>query len=143
MILPRGRAARQRYGRNKVVAALVTFAVLWIWLTYFAPDWRDALAGFGTRTPAYAFRERLSGVTVQTRAVVEEVLPDSSAAGPRPLRRARLRTLDGHPFTLQEATDEPLPLAPGDTVVVRGLYDWGLRGGAVTVTDEGWLRPSP
>ncbi len=34
---------------------------------------------------------------------------------------------------------EELP-APGDTVRVRGVYDFGLRGGTVTVTKEGWLR---
>lgn len=132
----------RRYGRNKVVAAVVTFVVLWIWLKFFAPDWRDTLAGFGTRTPGYAFRERLSGVVVQSRAVVEEMLPDSSVAGSEPLRRAKLRAPDGHPFTLQRAADKPLPLSPGDTVRVRGIYDWGLRGGAVTITKEGWLHPS-
>ncbi len=130
----------QRYGRSKVVAILVTFAVVWVWLKWFAPDWRDTLQAFGTRTPEVAFRERRSGAWVQAEAKVENALPDSADAAGTMFHRARLRSADGHPFTLLHTEDAKHAPAEGDSVRVRGVYDWDLKGGAVTVTDDGWVR---
>ena len=130
----------QRYGRSKVIAILVTFAVVWAWLTWFAPDWKENLQGFGTRTPDVAFRERRDGVWVQARATVEAPLPDSADAAGTMFRRARVRAADGHPFTLMHRERPAKAPAPGDSVHVRGVYDWDLKGGVVIVTDEGWVR---
>ena len=138
MILPRGRGQSARYGRHKVVAALVTFAVVWIWLKWFAPDVRESLEAFGVRTPEHCFREKVSGELVQARVTVEETLPDSAVAG-TPLGRWRVRSDDGHPFLL--LAEGPLPGAPSDTLRLRGRYDWDPRGGTVRVLEEdGWIR---
>jgi hypothetical protein len=130
----------QRYGKRKVVAAAVTFAVLWAWLTWFAPDWKDNLQGFGTRPPDVAFRERKSGAWVQTAAKVESALPDSADAAGTVFHRARLRSVAGHPFTLLHTEDGKHAPAEGDSVRVRGVYEWDLKGGAVVVTKDGWVR---
>ena len=73
-IFPRTRKQQARYGRHKVVAAGITFALVWFGLKWLAPDARDALEGLGTVKPGDAFRERTSGETVQARVVVEAVL---------------------------------------------------------------------
>lgn len=130
----------QRYGRSKVIAALVTFFVLWAWLKWFAPDWKDNLQGFGTRPPDVAFRERKSGFWVQTEANVEAVLPDSADGAGATFHRARLRSTAGHPFTLMHRLEGERAPAEGDSVRVRGVYDFDLKGGAVTVTKDGWVR---
>ena len=139
-IFPRGGKAMARYGRRKVAAILVTFTVVWGYLNCVAPDRRDALRGVGTRTPGAAFRERLSGEPVQALAVVEELMVDSLSVSGETFPRARLRTTAGHPFTLLLASTRAALPSPGDTVRVRGRYDWGLKGGTVTVTKDGWLH---
>lgn len=140
MLFPRSNKALYRYGRHKVVAILVTFVVVWSWLNWFAPDLRDTLRGFGIRTPGAAFRERLSGEVVQARAVVEDVLADSVSADGVTFRRARLRSVAGHPFLLLHSEPTDPVAAPGDTVRVRGIYEWGLRGGTVSTSESGWVR---
>jgi hypothetical protein len=138
VIFPRTRGARQRYQRHKVIAIVVTFAVGWAaWK--LLPD--GALPARWTRppppTPDSAFRDRASGMTVEATAVVEEALPDSvDALGAGSLRRWRLRTVTGHPFVLVEDVlveppgAGPAP-APGDTLRVRGTYEWSNTGGTV------------
>lgn len=133
MIFPRGAAGRQRYHRHKVIAVLVTFAVLWGAVKLLP---RGTLFGRldSTRpTPAEAFRERRSGATVHAVAVVEKALSDSLVPGSfRGLRRWRMRSTDGHPFTLlQDPGGRPASAAPGDTLTVTGVYRWDTTGGIV------------
>jgi hypothetical protein len=135
VIFPRTRSAQRRYQRNKVVAIAVTFALGWVAWKVLPGDvlparWKP----FPPPTPESAFRDRASGVEVETSAVVEAALPDStdplSAAR---LRRWKLRSAAGHPFVLiAEPGALPSP-ALGDTLLVRGAYRWDNTGGSVRV----------
>lgn len=141
-VFSRDRHAYQRYGRNKVIATLVTFAVVWVAVKWVYPGVGDAISGLALRTPGLAFRERLTGEPVQTTAVVEVVLADSTDAE-GVLVRHRLRTMKDHPFTLLEASPG-MGAGVGDTVRVRGVYVWDLTGGSVDVRIEGaWLKDFP
>lgn len=140
MIIPRGKQDLARYGRHKVVAALVTFAVAWIVVQWVAPGIRDALEGIALRTPDHCFRERRSGDIVQTRILVEEALPDSTTADGTTLRAWKVRSLGGHPFVVLDREPSLDPAAPTDTLRVRGLYDWNSRGGTVRVDGNGWIH---
>ena len=125
MIGPRTRGQRQRYLRHKVIAILATFALGYAAVRLYVP--RDhaaleALEAIVLRSPGQAFEQRATGEMVHAVAVVEAVPGDSSATW-------RMRTLKGHPFDLMGSG--VVGLAVGDTVVVRGAYDWDPRGGSV------------
>jgi hypothetical protein len=140
MIGPRTQRQRQRYLRHKVIAILATFALGYAAVKLFVPRDHEAfqsLEALVLRTPEKAFRERATGEMVHAVAIVEAVPGDSSDVW-------HLRTLEGHPF---DAIHEgAVPLAVGDTVVVRGAYEWTLQGGAVDTKgtgprSEGGTRP--
>jgi hypothetical protein len=149
VIFPRTPRARQRYGRNKVIAVLVTFAVVYGTIKFVLPR-GDFLARFqpGPRViePATAWEERWSGVVVGATGAVEAVLPDSlpgggAAAGapgatdaldtPARLARVRFRTEDDHPLVLLYDPAGAGPLNQGEVVSFLGLYKWTTGGGVV------------
>ncbi len=139
MFLPRAKGTPRRYHRNKAFFALGTFLVVYALLRWFAPDLRDDLQGFALRTPGNAFRERRSGDLVQARARVEEALRDSTGADGDIVSRWRVRSLADHPFTVLVRPGDFAAL-PGDTVRVRGFYDWDTKGGVVNTLEEGWVK---
>lgn len=121
----------ERYGRHKVVAILVTFAVGWAAIKLFAPGLEGSFAWFGAWTPKRAFEQRASHVPVRATGVLESRLPDTTLAAGVAVRW-RARGADGHPFTwLQDPAVPALRAAAGDTVRARGEYVWDPRGGAV------------
>ena len=133
MIFPRTRSARRRYQRNKIIAIAVTFVLGWI-------AWKALPGGvlparwkpFPPATPDSAFRDRASGVPVETAAVVEAALPDSTdPVSAARLRRWKLRTVTGHPFVLIAEPSDLAPPSPGDTLQIRGTYRWDNTGGCV------------
>ncbi len=141
MIFPRGRRATQRYGRNKVIAILVTFAIFWIYLKVFVPQgviltklgWDT-----GPTTPQKAFDERWSGVVVVADGSVETVLADSTVAGRETptgaivWKRSKIRTVDDHPVVLlHDETEGAGRLAVGDEVSFAGVFRWTTGGGIV------------
>ena len=139
------RSASSRYGRHKVIAALVTFAVLWIVLKVLFPD--GALEGIlrgmvrSTPTPEKLFAERTSDVALETIGVVEAVLADSLLPGAEraTLQRVRFRSDSGHPLTLVHdlAVAPRVALAAGDSVSVRGRYLWTTGGGLLVTVPQG------
>ena len=139
MFLPRAPGAPRRYHRNKAFFALGTFLVVYALLRWLAPDLRDDLQGFALRTPGNAFRERRSGDLVQARARVEEALRDSTGADGDIVSRWRVRSLKDHPFTVLVRPGD-FVAQPGDTVRVRGFYDWDTKGGVVNTLEEGWVK---
>jgi hypothetical protein len=139
VIFPRTRGAQRRYQRNKVIAVVVTFALGWIaWKVLpgnvLPPRWTPG----PPPTPDTAFRDRASDVTVETAAVVEAALPDSTdPVSAVRLQRWRLRTVTGHPFVLlAEPYSMPRP-TPGDTLQVAGTYRWDNTGGTVRALASG------
>ncbi len=142
MIFPRTPKARRRYGRNKVLAIIITFAIFFTYIKVFVPkgvilsklNWEPRRA-----TPARAFEERWSGVIVAASGSVEAAMADSVRAGEAtdeaaapPLARSRVRTGDDHPIVLlYDATEAGFRLDRGDLVDFRGVYSWSTGGGFV------------
>jgi hypothetical protein len=152
MIVPRTRSERARYGRHKVIAILATFLLGSIAVEVFLPEGflRPELR-LPSRPPEELFRERASGAVVRLEAVVEEVLADSTAPGiAGTTQRFRVRSRSGHPLTVlhDPAVSGRVSLASRDTVELRGVYGWDLRGGHVLTgsasagEEPGWIRPS-
>jgi hypothetical protein len=138
------------YGRSKVIAAGVTFLVLYVGLRIFAPEVFDWGVKFRQRAVPVedAFRGKMSGVVVEPAGLVEEVLADSLPPAGGALQRFRLRDSSGHPVTvLRDPAAGRLRLAAGDSVAVRGFYAWNPAGGLVHTTHadsakafDGWVR---
>jgi hypothetical protein len=144
VIFPRTRSARRRYQRHKIIAIAVTFALGWIaWKVLPGNVLPARWKPFPPATPESAFRDRASGVTVETGAVVEAALPDSTdPVSAVRLRRWRLRSVAGHPFVLIAGPEDfPSPF-PGDTLQVRGTYRWDNTGGTVRVGETLPAAPS-
>ncbi|MEZ5063931.1 MAG: hypothetical protein R3B81_04310 [bacterium] len=142
MIGPRTRKQRQRYLRHKVIAIVATFVLGYGLFRFLFPvGQREAFEGLESlvlRSPARAFEERVSGEMVHAVAVVEAAPTDSVPGW-------QVRALDGHPFAIVDVPGD-FRAEPGDTIVVRGSYEWNTRGGIVdpkgTGPDsEGGVRP--
>lgn len=129
--------SRERYGRHKAIAILVTFALGWTAVKILAPEWQGSLPWAFAKTPKRAFEERASGVPVQARGVIEAAAPDTVLQGDV-APRWRARTRDGHPFTwLAVPGSAPPGVAPGDSLLVRGRYVWDPAGGTVVTGEPG------
>lgn len=96
-----------------------------------------------------AFRDRLSDIMVETDGVVARLLPDDNHGSRH--QRFILRLSSGHTVLVSHNID----LAPridglrtGDTVQVRGEYEWNSQGGVIHWTHHdpkgrhpgGWIR---
>ncbi len=128
---------RERYGRHKAIAILVTFALGWAAVKILAPEWQGSLPWAFAKTPKRAFDERASGVPVQAHGVIEAAAPDTLLSG-EPAARWRARATDGHPFTwLPVPGSAPPGAAVGDSLHVRGRYVWDPAGGTVVTGEPG------
>ena len=127
-MIPRTRAGTRRYQKSKVWAILITFGLGWIVLKSFPVDTERIVQTLISPPPApgEAFRERESGIPVQARAVIESADPAEPGVW-------KARSLDGHPFRLVWEAAGPPPAA-GDTLLVRGTYEWDPEGGRVAVS---------
>lgn len=102
----------------------------------------------GDAAIAAAFRERASGLVVESRGVVERVLRDD-LSGDRH-QRFVLRLASGQTLLVSHNVDlaPRVPVAPGDSVEFSGEYVWKAEGGVVHWTHRdpeglrpgGWLR---
>ncbi|NNE43700.1 MAG: hypothetical protein HKN12_05810, partial [Gemmatimonadetes bacterium] len=129
-IFPRTRASTRRYQRSKVVAILITFGIGWIVLKLAPIDAERIVKRLIAPPPGPAehFESRESEVATQTRAVIGR----ATSAG------WEARSLDGHPFVLIRESGAPgAAPAPGDTVLVRGIYTWDPAGGRILVNGSG------
>jgi hypothetical protein len=140
VIFPRTKRARQRYGRNKVIAILVTFAALMLYLKVCMPkgvvltklDWEPRRL-----SPRQAWDARSSNVIVFARGEVERVLTDSLTVDglgdtPWALARTKVRTASDHPVVLlYDPGEAGHSLAEGESVTFRGVYRWTTAGGIV------------
>ena len=127
----------ERYGRHKAIAILVTFALAWLAIKVWAPEWKGSLPWAFADSPRRAFEERRSDVPVRAFGVLEAALPDSAVAGGMAVRW-RARSRDGHPFTwLQDPGAAPVSAAPGDSLMLRGRYVWDSTGGTIVTGEAG------
>lgn len=118
-----------------------------------APD-RDALPAAAPSLPplggtvAEAFRTHRSNVEVETGGRVLRVLPDDQEGSRH--QRFIVRMAGGISVLVAHNVDlaPRVPVTPGDSVELRGEYEWNDRGGVIHWThhdpdgrrEGGWIR---
>lgn len=141
--------ARKPLTRKSLATVLVVLAVL-AW-QHYGPGARPAnvsagrVAGDAVQT---AYASRRSGVWLEAQGSVQRLLADDKEGS----RHQRFILDTGHGLTVLVAHNIDLagrvPLAVGDSVVLRGRYEWNERGGVIHWTHHdpqgrdagGWIR---
>jgi hypothetical protein len=84
------------------------------------------------------FRSRRSNVEVETGGRVVRLLPDDRQGSPH--QRFLLRVAGGTTVLVAHNIDlaARVSLAPGDSVELRGEYEWNPKGGVIH-----WTHPDP
>ena len=142
-------------GRARVLLAVVGLVLAAVYVYWAGGPGRAQLAGAvpsaapapGSAAVLEAFRARRSGVEVEATGVVARRLADDRKGLPHErfiLRVGDLTVLVAHNTELAPA----VPVAVGDTVEVRGEYEWNQLGGVIHWTHRdpdgrhapGWIR---
>lgn len=99
-------------------------------------------------TPERAYDAGLSEVTVEVSGRVRNLLPDDRDGSRH--QRFILELSSGQTLLIAHNIDlaERVPLRAGDTLTVRGQYEWNAKGGVVHWThhdpsgsrEGGWIR---
>ncbi len=109
---------------------------------------RSASTSSPTRAPASTesgtiarlFREQRSDTWVETRGVVERLLPDDRDTydGSDTHQRLILCTDDGINILVAHniCTSDRVPAKPGDRLTLRGEYEWTEKGGTLHFTHK-------
>jgi len=98
---------------------------------------------------ASAFRYHRSGIQVSGQGVVEKILPDDNDGSRH--QKFVVKLPSGQTLLIAHNIDlapRVYPLARGDSVAFRGVYEWNAQGGVVHWThrdprgshESGWLR---
>ena len=135
-LIGRSPQARRRYFRHKLIAMVVTFAVVYAAVRLFVPreTIQEGLEAIVLRTPAQAFEQRATGELVHAVGVVEAALPDTTIEAV-PHRRWQARSIAGHPFVIFDAAGGTF--APGDSIAARGAYRFDPQGGSLDTKGSG------
>ena len=85
----------------------------------------------GERVILDAFRDRRSGIRVETTGVAIKLLPDDREGSAH--QRFIFRLSGGHTVLVAHNIDlaPRVPLSRGDSVTIRGQYEWNDRGGVL------------
>jgi len=96
----------------------------------------------------YAFRSRRSNVEVRTAGRVVRLLPDDRQGSPH--ERILVRVEGGTTVLVAHNLDlaPRVPVAVGDSIELKGEYEWNSKGGVVHWThrdpearhETGWIR---
>jgi hypothetical protein len=124
--------------------ALAAIAALYLFRSAPSPAPVTATRSMVTQ----AFRAGRSNVEVETGGRVTRVLKDDVAGSPH--ERFLLRVEGGTSVLVAHnlALAPRVPLAPGDSVEIRGVYEWNDKGGVIHWThrdpdgrhEAGWIR---
>jgi hypothetical protein len=107
------------------------------------------LADASSDAIASAFKEQKSGVAVAGEGVVSKTLPDDNDGHRH--QRFLLRLASGQTVLVAHNIDiapRLAPLAAGDLVLFKGIYEWNAKGGTIHWTHRdpggrhaaGWLK---
>jgi hypothetical protein len=136
-----GRAGTLKQLLRVILAIIVAAFTILRWL-------RGRAAPASTRSPASTqpgtiarlFREQRSDTWVETRGVVERLLPDDRDTydGSDTHQRLILRTDDGINILVAHntCTSDRVPAKPGDRLTLRGEYEWTEKGGTLHFTHK-------
>ena len=104
--------------------------------------------GAGHAELAEAYRERSSGIVVESEGLVERILADDREGTPH--QRFILRPSGDHTVLVSHNLDlaSRVPVSEGEVVRFRGQYEWNEQGGVVHWTHHdpngrrpgGWIR---
>ena len=139
-----------RRGKNIWVTLLVIIGLVVFQYFYPAdvelPAPEDAAEATAVVQAAYAARR--SGVWMETAGQVKRLLADDNEGSRH--QRFILDVGDGHTVLIAHNIDlaERVPLRQGDSVTLRGRYEWNDRGGVIHWTHHdpdgrlqgGWIR---
>ena len=139
-----------RRGKNIWVTLLVIIGLVVFQYFYPAdveqPAPEDAAEATEVVQAAYAARR--SGVWMETAGQVKRLLADDNEGSRH--QRFILDVGDGHTVLIAHNIDlaERVPLRQGDSVTLRGRYEWNDRGGVIHWTHHdpdgrlqgGWIR---
>ena len=102
----------------------------------------------GTAEVEAAYQQQLSGVMVEVAGRVDRILPDDTQGSRH--QRFILRLDSGHTLLISHNIDiaERVPVSSGETMTLRGQYEWNEKGGVVHWTHHdpqgqragGWIR---
>ena len=138
---PSIRPHRGQSPRHLVVTALIVLGALaWqYWQQRHLPDVSPLLE---------LYEERQSGEWVEATGLVHKVLGTDDHGDPH--QRFIIRLDRDHSVLIAHnvAIADPVPARAGDTIVVRGRYEWNEEGGVVHWThrdpdgrrEGGWIR---
>jgi hypothetical protein len=131
------------------LAAVALVRELWPPIPGASPERTPpAAAARGQQAVLEAYRQRQSNLWVDVTGVVERVLPDDRSGSRH--QRFILGLDDGHTLLVSHNIDvaERAPVARGDSVELRGEYEWNEQGGVIHWTHHdpegrqpgGWIR---
>jgi hypothetical protein len=113
-----------------------------------APGPKSSVASDPGTSVAEAFRSRRSNVAVEAGGRVVRVLPDDRQGSPH--ERFLVRVDGGTTVLVAHNLDlaPRIPLAAGDSIELRGEYEWTAKGGVIHWTHRdpdgrhqaGWIR---
>ena len=130
------------------LAAAALVREIWPPLPGPSPERTTPAAAAANRAVLEAYRQRQSNLWVEVTGVVERVLPDDRAGSRH--QRFILGLDDGQTLLVSHNIDVAAraPVARGDSVELRGEYEWNEQGGVVHWTHHdpegrtpgGWIR---
>lgn len=126
----------------RVILAIIVaaFTILRWFRGRSAPASTRSPASTQPGTIARLFREQRSDTWVETRGVVERLLPDDRDTydGSDTHQRLILRTDDGINILVAHntCTSDRVPAKPGDRLTLRGEYEWTEKGGTLHFTHK-------
>jgi hypothetical protein len=140
---PTGRTLRRVVGAGFLLVLLVALSFL-----LPRPERESVEPARGGSTVAEAFTAHRSGIPVETAGRVIRLLPDDTEGS----RHERFLVQVDHGVTVLVAHNIDLaprvPLTVGDSVELKGEYDWTQRGGVIHWThhdpagrhEAGWVK---
>ena len=133
---------------RRILIGIAVLVLAGIWYTYSEPTTRDAAEteykeDAGSGAVERLFRFQTSGVVVETAGTVDRTLPDDNEGSRH--QRFILELSSGHTVLISHNIDlaPRIPLQTGDTVQLRGEYEWNSQGGVIHWThhDPQGYRP--
>ena len=135
---------------NTLLVAVMVLGLL-VW-QYFNPEpdaYRTAVTAESAENVVQsAYAARRSGVWMEVRGQISRMLPDDNDGSRH--QRFILDVGSGHTVLVSHNIDlaERIPAAAGDTLALRGRYEWNERGGVIHWTHHdpqgrhqgGWIR---
>jgi hypothetical protein len=145
--MPEGTKRRATADRSRRVLVVLAVMALLAVASRYLPR-RVPSHQVGSTSVESLYAQHLSGVWITAEGVAHRLLDDDTRG--RRHQRFILLLASGHTLLVAHNIDlaARVPLAPGDRVTARGLYEWNPKGGVLHYTHldpggdgpGGWIR---